>query len=100
MVTGPYHAIASLYGVMDKHNILRSRVIESKKKVLEKWVHLVRKYNQPLLCTYLEGKINKQDENIVLYTPHSELTGSVLCHFGEIYTDTINITNRVTITPR
>jgi cytidyltransferase-like protein len=99
MVTGPYHAIASLYGVMDKHNILRSRVIESKKKVLEKWVHLVRKDNQPLLCTYLEGKINKQDENIVLYTPHSELTGSVLCHFGEIYTDTINITNRVTITP-
>jgi cytidyltransferase-like protein len=99
MVTGPYHAIASLYGVMDKHNVLRNRVVESKQKVLEKWAHLVRKDNQPLLCTYIEGKINKQDENIVLYTPRSELTGSVLCHFGEIHTDIINVTNRVTVTP-
>ena len=30
MTTGPYHAIASLYGVIEKHSIFRQRVINSK----------------------------------------------------------------------
>ena len=99
MVTGPYHAIASLYGVMNNHHIFKQRVIASKQKVIENWKGLVREDNQPLLCTYLEGKIEKRDENVVLYSPRSELIGSVLCHLGEIHEDTIKLTNRITVTP-
>jgi cytidyltransferase-like protein len=99
MVTGPYHAIASLYGVIDNHHLFKKRVKDSKQKVVEKWPHLVRNNNQPLLCTYLQGNINREDENIVLYTPHTKLTGSVICHFGEIYKDSINLIKRITVTP-
>ena len=99
MVTGPYHALASLYGVIDKHELFKQRVIASKHKVIDEWKSLVRENNQPLLCTYIEGKIRNEDENIVLYSPRSELTGSVICHLGEIHTSTINITNRITVTP-
>ena len=98
-VTGPYHAIASLYGVIDKHNILKQRVKNSKKEALDKWSNLVRKDHQPLLCTFLQGKIEKQDDNIVLYVPRSELTGSVLCHLGEVHTDVINLTDRIIVSP-
>ena len=96
-VTGPYHAIASLYSIIQHHNILKQRVINSKKSVLDKWPNLVRKYNQPLLCTYVEGKIYKQDDNIVLYTPRLELSGSVICHFGEIHSDDIQIIDRIKV---
>jgi len=99
MVTGPYHAIASLYGVIDKHSIFKDRVISSKKRVLERWKDLVRDENQPLLCTYIEGQIIPNDDNIVLYSPRSELSGSVICHFGEIHYDQINIDKRITIKP-
>ncbi len=99
MVTGPYHAIASLYGVMKCHDILKERVVNSKKRVLEKWHKLVRNDNQPLLCTYLEGQVIPNDGNIVLYSPRSELTGSIICHLGEIYSDQVNIENRINIVP-
>ena len=97
MVTGPYHAIASLYGVMNDHHKFRERVINSKNKVLRKWASLVRSNNQPLLCTYLEGEVISCDSNIVLYSPRSELTGSVVCHFGEIHSDVVAITDRISI---
>ena len=97
MVTGPYHAIASLYGVMSQHDLFRERVIFSKNKVLEKWPSLVRSDNQPLLCTYIEGEVIPCDSNIVLYNPRSELTGSVVCHFGEIHSDNVVITERIKI---
>ncbi len=97
MVTGPYHAIASLFGVMNHHDKLRQRVINSKNKVLNTWPNLVRAGNQPLLCTYLEGEVIPLDSNIVLYSPRSELTGSVICHFGEIHSDALAITDRIAI---
>jgi cytidyltransferase-like protein len=97
MVTGPYHAIASLYGVIENHDLYRERVIQSKKIVLERWKSLVRDDNQPLLCTYIEGEIAPNDQNIVLYSPRSELSGSVICHFGEIHSDEVNICNRVNV---
>ena len=97
MTTGPYHAIASLYGVIDKHNMLKQRVIESKKLILERYPDIVRASNQPLLCTYLKGKVVPNDNNIVLYSPRSDLSGSVICHFGEIHTKFTNIVNRITI---
>ena len=97
MTTGPYHAIASLYGVIKVHDVLRQRVLNSKHHILEQYSNIVREANQPLLCTYLEGQVLANDNNVVLYTPRSELTGSVICHFGEIHYDEINIVERITV---
>ena len=97
MITGPYHAIASLYGVMENHDIFKQRVKNSKNAILEKYHKIVRNDNQPLLCTYLEGEVVAKDDNIVLYSPRSKLTGSVICHFGEIHYDKINIINRILV---
>jgi len=97
MTTGPYHAIASLYGLMHKHGIFRQRVVNSKNIILKKYPDIVRNSNQPLLCTYLEGEVVAEDDDIVLYSPRSELSGSVICHFGEIHHDVLNITNRISV---
>jgi cytidyltransferase-like protein len=96
-VTGPYHAIASLYGVINNHDKFRERVINSKNAVIEKWPHLVRDTNQPLLCTYIEGQVIKADNNVVLYSPRSDLTGSVVCHFGELHSDKVEMCNRIKV---
>jgi len=97
MTTGPYHAIASLYSVVEKHDIFRQRVINSKNEVLEKYKSIVRSDNQPLLCTYLEGKVVSNNNNIILYSPRSELSGSVICHFGEVHSENIEINKRISI---
>ena len=97
MTTGPYHAIASLYAVIEKHDIFKQRVVNSKNIVLGKYQDIVRNDNQPLLCTYLEGKISPNDDNIILYSPRSKLRGSVICHFGEIHHNNVNITERISI---
>lgn len=97
MVTGPYHPIASLYGVMENHNIFRQRVINSKNYILDNYKELVRQGNQPLLCTYLEAEIVPKDENVIMYSPRSELSGSVICHFGEIHHDQINLGNKIEV---
>ena len=97
MVTGPLHAIASLYKIIEKHDELKDRVVKSKNKVLDKWKELVRKYNQPLLCTYLEGKVKTKENNIVFYNPRSDIAGSVICHLGEIYSDEVKITERIIV---
>jgi cytidyltransferase-like protein len=97
MTTGPYHAIASLYGVIEKHHIFKNRVVNSKNTILEKYQDIVRESNQPLLCTYLEGEVMSNDSNIVLYSPRSELSGSVICHFGEIHSENNRIDKRINI---
>ena len=98
MVTGPYDAIASLYGVIKSHPMLKERVVKSKEKVLQKWSDITRNNkNQPLLCTYIEGKVIPLDNNIVLYSPRSELSGSVVCHFGEIHSNEVRIDARIEI---
>jgi 2-aminoethylphosphonate-pyruvate transaminase len=98
MVTGPNHAIASLFGVIDIHETIKERVRQSKSYVMSRWSEFVRSTdNQPLLCTYLEGKIYANDESIVLYSPRSDLRGSVICHLGEIHHDYIEIGKRISI---
>jgi 2-aminoethylphosphonate-pyruvate transaminase len=97
MITGPYHAIASLYGVIEKHDIFRQRVVDSKNKVLNKYLNIVRSANQPLLCTYLEGEVVQNDNNIILYSPRSELSGSVICHLGEIHSKKPMIDKRINV---
>ena len=97
-VTGPYHAIASLYGVMDIHDKLKERVINSKATVKRDFSSYIdREDNQPLLCTYLAGEVVPSDDNIVLYSPRSDLPGSVICHFGEIHQDAVNLTKRISV---
>jgi len=97
MVTGPYHAIASLYGVIENHSLLKQRVKNSKSLIINKYKEIVRESNQPLLCTYLEGEVMPSDNNVVLYSPRSELSGSVICHFGEIHHDVVSIDKRIQI---
>ena len=97
MVTGPYHAIASLYGVIENHSLLRQRVINSKNHIINKYKDIVRDSNQPLLCTYLKGSVECCDDNVVLYSPRSHLSGSVICHFGEIHQDSVNIDKRIKV---
>ena len=96
----PFTTINPNLGVMNYHDTFKERVVNSKKRVLQKWHKLVRDDNQPLLCTYLEGKVIPNDDNIVLYTPRSKLSGSVICHFGEIHNDKVNMINRITIEGR
>jgi len=97
MTTGPYHAIASLYGIIEKHNIFKQRVVNSKNTILEKYQDIVRESNQPLLCTYLEGEVVPNDDSIVLYSPRSKLSGSVICHLGEVFHDKVNIDSRIDV---
>ena len=97
MTTGPYHAIASLYVVIKKHNILKQRVVNTKYTFLEKYQDIVRESNQPVLCTYLEGDILPTDSNVVLYSPRSNLSGSVICHLGEVFHDHVNVDNRIKV---
>lgn len=97
MVTGPYHAIASLYGVINNHNLYKKRVFDSKNYIIKKYKKIIRNHNQPALCTYLDAKIEALDNNVVLYSPRSELSGSVICHLGEIHSGSVNLDKRVKI---
>ncbi len=97
-VTGPYHAIASLYGVMDLHFELQKRVVASKRAVMEGFRNFIpSSKNQPLLCTYVDGTVKQKDANVILYTPRSKLNGSVICHLGEVHSPTVNVMNRIDI---
>jgi len=97
-VTGPYHILLSLYGSMAIHDTLRQRVIKSKQAVMDRFANYIpSQNNQPLLCTYFNGKVVPQDKNIVMYTPRSDLPGSIICHFGEIYQADVELTNRISI---
>ena len=44
-------------------------------------------------------EIEPKDEGVVLYQPRSKLKGSVICHFGEVHKDTINLENRISVLP-
>lgn len=86
-MTGPYHAIASLYFVLPKHNEFREAVKVNKEKFLTdfaKWV-VTDLSKQPLLCTYVDCKISTDNNKAVLYKPRSDLRGSVVCHLGEVH---------------
>ncbi len=97
-VTGPYHAITSLYGVMPHHTLFRKRVADSKAKVMRQFAkYIPRKTNQPLLCTYLDAQVLPKDDSIVLYTPRIDLPGSVICHLGEIHNEKVQVTDRIAL---
>ena len=86
-MTGPYHAIASLYDVLPKHDDFKAAVIENKAIFLEK-MKSVATHNteyQPMLCTWVNGDIISTDPRAVLYKPRGNMGGSVVCHLGEAH---------------
>lgn len=87
MMTGPYHAIASLDEVLPKHETFRAAVLENKAVFTKRMAEHLSwpTENQPLLCTHVRCKITAKDKRAILYTPRSDLGGSVVCHLGEIH---------------
>ena len=86
-MTGPYHAICSLYEVLKIHSKIKKSVIINKRKFtskMKKWISY-KNENQPLLCTYVDQKIESSNKNIILYKPRINLSGSVVCHLGEAH---------------
>lgn len=98
LVTGPYHAIASLYGVIHQHKLLRQRVRESKLKILTHCAEYIdQKDHQPLLCSYLSAEVTAVDDQVVLYQPRSDLPGSIVCHLGEVHKAGVDLLDRIHI---
>ncbi len=86
-MTGPYHSICSLFEVLKNHNKIRKSVVNNKKiflKKMRKWIKY-KTENQPLLCTYVNKKIDTNKANIILYKPRNKVSGSVICHIGEAH---------------
>ena len=86
-MTGPYHAICSLYEVLKRHDKFMETVLINKKKFLEKFVDFidVPELNQPLLCTYTTCKITSKKQGVILYEPRGIKSGSIVCHLGEAH---------------
>ena len=81
ITTGPYHAICSLYGVMENYKIFKDRVNKSKKEISKNFSLFYYEKYQPLLC---KRAVDKKD-TIIFYQPRIEIEGSIVCHLGEIY---------------
>ncbi|WP_047517654.1 aminotransferase class V-fold PLP-dependent enzyme [Methylophilus sp. Q8] len=86
-MTGPYHAIASLYEVLPKHDDLREAVFINKAQMLKKIAaYATHPVNyQPVLCTWVDAKVSSQHARAVLYQPRGISRGSVVCHLGEAH---------------
>jgi aspartate aminotransferase-like enzyme len=86
-MTGPYHTILSLFKVLPKHNEFKYSVLVNKKKI-EKLMGNQMVYpreNQPLLCTYIKKKLISKNKKIIFYETRANLTGTVVCHLGEVH---------------
>lgn len=87
MMTGPYHAIASLDEVLVDYDTFRSTVVTNKnlfmKRMADYLIH--RPIHQPLLCTSVRCNIVAKDSRAILYKPRSNFDGSVVCHLGEVH---------------
>jgi len=86
-VTGPYHAIGSLYNVLPRHAEFAFAVRENKRLFLASMAGYLTQLpaNQPQLCTHVLCNISSHDPRAVLYTPRNNLGGSVVCHLGEVH---------------
>ena len=86
-MTGPYHAICSLNDVLKNYSDFRYSVIANKKFFLKK-MQLYLTHNideQPNLCTLINKKIIKKDKKTILYQSRADISGSVVCHLGEVH---------------
>ncbi|MBW0181074.1 MAG: hypothetical protein KXJ50_08415 [Vulcanococcus sp.] len=87
LMTGPYHAIASLHDVLTQHDIFRETVEANKRAIMNRMNPYLTQppSRQPFLCTHLSCKIVSKDNRAVLYIPRTEMGGSVICHLGEVH---------------
>jgi aspartate aminotransferase-like enzyme len=87
MMTGPYHAIASLSNVLAEHEAFRESVQENKRVFTKRMAHYLTRPSeqQPLLCTHVRCKLASKDKRVILYAPRSDFGGSVVCHLGEVH---------------
>tara|TARA_B100001057_G_scaffold151916_1_gene151959 strand:+ start:6225 stop:7211 length:987 start_codon:yes stop_codon:yes gene_type:complete len=86
-MTGPYHSICSLYEVLKNYNDFKYAVIVNKKVFLKKMQSYLNYEidQQPNLCTLVNKKIIKKDKKTILYQSRADITGSVVCHLGEVH---------------
>ena len=86
-MTGPYHAICSLYETLKSHEEIKHSVKINKKIFIEKFKDFIniRKEYQPLLCTFTNCKIISNSDKAVLYKPRDLKNGSIVCHLGEAH---------------
>ena len=86
-MTGPYHAICSLDGVLKDYKNFSYSVKFNKKMFLHKMTDslLYHKTNQPNLCTLVDKKVSSLSKNVVLYQSRANIIGSVVCHLGEVH---------------
>ena len=86
-MTGPYHAICSLSDVLKDYNDFKYAVVINKKFFLKKMQqYLFHKIeDQPYLCTLVNKKVIKKDKNTILYQSRADISGSVVCHLGEVH---------------
>ena len=86
-MTGPYHAICSLNDVLKSYSDFKYAVVANKKFFLKK----MQQYlfysisEQPNLCTLINKKIIKKDKKTILYQSRADISGSVVCHLGEVH---------------
>lgn len=87
MMTGPYHAIASLDDVLADHHSFREAVLENKRVFTKRMTRYLTHPNeqQPLLCTHVRCKVSSKDKRAILYSPRTDFGGSVVCHLGEVH---------------
>ena len=86
-MTGPYHAIASLYYILKDHSSYREAVLVNKTKFMQQMKDFLTydNKNQPMLCTHVSKEIFSNDNNVILYKPRTSDAGSIICHLGEIH---------------
>lgn len=86
-MTGPYHAICSLDGVLKNYKNFSYSVKLNKKIFIEKMKDFLiyPKKNQPNLCTLINKKVSTFNKNVVLYQSRADINGSVVCHLGEVH---------------
>lgn len=86
-MTGPYHPICSLYEVLKNYNDFKYAVTINKKVFLKKMSQYLNYEldQQPNLCTLVNKKIIQKDKKTILYQSRADITGSVVCHLGEVH---------------
>ena len=86
-MTGPYHAICSLYEVLPQHAHFKQAVMINKAAFLKRITDYETRPSdyQPQLCTWVNAKVSSADARAVLYQPRGMQQGSVVCHLGEAH---------------
>ena len=86
-MTGPYHIMYSLSAILDNYKDYFYSVKINKQRFLKSMKNFIPYplINQPMLCTYVTKEIKKKNDKVVLYQSRANITGSVVCHLGEVH---------------